>query len=211
MQFVDFLQSYCCKEVLQSNDLKIHIETGNIYYEDTDTNESIFEFVKNQQYTSKGFINTDLKFDRSYKNYFQWILSEFDVQQKTRYDLFSLQNTKYLAYRFKDLQNSIGKPLIRIRHSLVTDNYLTAEEIQNQNWQYFLERVIEICKSKEIGSAILPDEEFLLTTVENVTITKRVYNLVYNTIARNFYSTISKLSVDEQKEIKEDLLNKVES
>ena len=27
---------------MQSNDLKIHIETGNIYYNDTDTNESIF-------------------------------------------------------------------------------------------------------------------------------------------------------------------------
>ena len=211
MQFIDFLQSDYCKAVLQSNDLKIHIETGNIYHEDTDTNESIFEFVKNQQYTSKGFANTDLKFHRSYKNYFQWILNDFDVQQKTRYDLFSLQNTKYLAYRFKDLQNSIGKPLIRIRHSLVTDNYLTAEEIQNQNWQYFPERIIQICKSKEIGSTIQPDEEFLLTTVENVTITKTVYNLVYNTIARNFYSTISKLSVDKQKEIKEDLLNKVES
>ena len=63
MQFVDFLQSDYCKEVLQSNDLKIHIETGNIYNEDTDTNESVFEFVKNQQYTSKGFINTDLKVD----------------------------------------------------------------------------------------------------------------------------------------------------
>ena len=59
MQFVDFLQSDYCKAVLQSNDLKIHIETGNIYHEDTNTNESIFEFVKNQQYTSKGFINTD--------------------------------------------------------------------------------------------------------------------------------------------------------
>ena len=59
MQFVDLLQSDYCKEVLQSNDLKIHIETGNIYYQDTGTNESIFEFMKNQQDTSKGFINTD--------------------------------------------------------------------------------------------------------------------------------------------------------
>ena len=70
MQFVDFLQSDYCKEILQSNDLKIHIETGNIYYQDTDTNESIFEFMKIQQDTSKGFVNTDLKFDGSYKSYF---------------------------------------------------------------------------------------------------------------------------------------------
>ena len=46
MQFVDFLQSDYCKEILQSNDLKIHIETGNIYYQDTETKKSIFEFMK---------------------------------------------------------------------------------------------------------------------------------------------------------------------
>ena len=31
MNFVHILQSDFCKEILQSNDLKIHIETGNIY------------------------------------------------------------------------------------------------------------------------------------------------------------------------------------
>ena len=87
--------------------------------------------MKNQQNTSKGIINTDLKFDGTYKNYFQWILNGFEAQEKTRYDLFSFKNTKYLAYRFNDFQNSIGEPLIKIRHSVVTDNYLAAEEIQN--------------------------------------------------------------------------------
>ena len=80
---------------MQSNDLKIHIETGSIYYNDT---ESIFDFTKNQQ------------------------------------------NNNY--------QNSIGGPLIQIRHSVVTDNYLAAEEFQNENWQYFIQRTIEVCKSK---------------------------------------------------------------
>ena len=131
MLFVDFLQTDYCKEILQSNDLKIHIETGNIYYQE---------------------------FDGSYKSYFQWILNEFDAQQKTKYDIFSLKNTKYLIYCFNDFQNSIGKPLIKIRHTLVTDNYLAAEEIQHQDWKYFIERVIEVCKSKEIVSSIQPDE-----------------------------------------------------
>ena len=71
IDFVDFLQSDFCKEILLSNDLKIHIETGNIYYQDKDTNESIFEFMKNQQNTSKGIIQYILKFDGNYKNYFQ--------------------------------------------------------------------------------------------------------------------------------------------
>ena len=132
--------------ILQSNDLKIHIETGNIYFQDTDTNESIFELIKNQQNISKGVIHTELKFDGSYKSYFQWILNEFDAKQKTNFDIFSNKNTKYLVYRFNDFQNSIGESLIKIRHTLVTDNYLAAEEIQNQDWEYFIERVIEVCK-----------------------------------------------------------------
>ena len=104
--------------------------------------------MKNQQNTSKGIINTDLKFDGTYKNYFQWILNAFEAQEKTKYDLFSFKNAKYLAHRFNDFQNSIGEPFIKIRHSVVTDNYLAVEEIQNQNWQYFIERIIEVCKSK---------------------------------------------------------------
>ena len=47
MEFVDFFQSEYCKETLQTNKLKIHIETGNIYHDDKDTNESMFEFIQN--------------------------------------------------------------------------------------------------------------------------------------------------------------------
>ena len=35
LQFVDFLQTDYCKEIMHANDL--NIETGNIYYNDTDT------------------------------------------------------------------------------------------------------------------------------------------------------------------------------
>ena len=35
-----------------------------------------------------------------------------------------------LLYWFNDFQNSIGEPLIKVKHSVVTDNYIAAEEIQ---------------------------------------------------------------------------------
>ena len=99
------------------------------------------------------------------------------IPKKTRYDLFAFQNTKYFAYRFNDFQNSISEPLMKRRHTTVTDNYLAAEEIQNQNWQYCIERTIEACESKE---EIKPGEEFLLTAVENTTIAKKSYETFYN-------------------------------
>ena len=150
LEFLDFLQWDYCEEILEYNGLKIHIETGNIYYKNNDTNESIFEFMKNQQDSSKGKINFNLMYDGNYNDYFRWILNGFDVYEKTKLDLLTFKNTKYLLYRFNDLLESTGQPIILIKHSKVTDDYIAAEEIQNQNWQYFIERVIEICKSKRL-------------------------------------------------------------
>ena len=127
LEFLVFLQSDYCKEILHSNDLKIHIETGNIYYKDDDTNESIFEFMKKQQDSSKSLINTNLKYEESYNNYFQWILNGFDPYEKNKFDLLSFKNTKYLLYRFNDFQNSTVQTLIKVKHSRVTDNYIAAE------------------------------------------------------------------------------------
>ena len=90
----------------------------------------------------------------------------------------------------------------------MTDNYIAAEETQNQNLQYFIERVIEVCKSKEVGSSIKPTENFLLAKVENVTLAKKLYETFYNVIERNLFSTISKISIDEREELKEDFLIK---
>ena len=39
VEFLNFLQSNVCKKILEDNKLKIHIETGNIYYDNNDTNE----------------------------------------------------------------------------------------------------------------------------------------------------------------------------
>ena len=83
----------------------------------------------------------------------------------------------------------------------MTDNYLAAEEIQNENWKYFIQRTIEVCKSKVL---IRPHEEFLLLTVENVTIAKKAYETFYNIIEKNLYLTIKKFSVDEKEKIRED-------
>ena len=69
LEFLDLLQWDYYKEILENNDLKIHIETGNIYYKKNDTNESIFEFMKNQQDSSKGKINFNLMYDGNNNDY----------------------------------------------------------------------------------------------------------------------------------------------
>ena len=180
LEFLDFLQSDFCKEILENNDLKIHIETGNIYYKNIDTNESIFEFFKNQQNSSKGNIKFDFVYDGNYDNYFRWILNGFDSYKKSKLDVLSYKNIKFLFYCLNDLLNQSGRNIKVGKHSGVTDDYIAAEEIQNQNWQYFIEQVLEVCKDKEIGRTIRKSQDFLLDTVENVTLAKKSYETFYN-------------------------------
>ena len=105
----------------------------------------------------------------------------------------TFKNAKYLLYRFNDLLESTGQSIILIKRSKVTDDYIAAEEIQNQNWKYFIERVLEVCIAKDVGSTIKKSEVFLLTKVENITIAKKSYQTFYNIIERNLYSTMEKL------------------
>lgn len=192
MEFLDFLQWEYCKEILENNDLKINIETGNIYYKNNDTNESSFEFMKSQQDSSKGKIKFDFKYDGNYKDYFKYVLNGFEAYEKTKLDVLTFKNTKVLLY---DWLESKGQPIIQIKHSKGTDDFIAAEEIQNQNWQYHIERVIEVWKQKEAGS-----------TIKNVAIAKLSYETFYNTNERNCYSTMQKLSIDKHGEIKDDFL-----
>ena len=44
LDFLDFLQSAAHEEILVQNKLKIHVESGNIFHNKIDTNESIYSF-----------------------------------------------------------------------------------------------------------------------------------------------------------------------
>ena len=154
LEFLDFIQSEYCKEILENNNLKIHTETGNIYHKNTDTNESVFDFFKNQQNSSKADIKFDFIYDGNYDNYFRWVIQGFDSYEKNKLDVLTYKNTMFLFYRFNDLLNQSGCNIKVVKHSAVTDDYIAAEQIQNQNWQYFVEQVIEVCKDKEIGKTI---------------------------------------------------------
>ena len=92
-----------------------------------------------------------------------------------------------------------------MKHSTVTDDFIAAEEIQNQNWQYYIEQVIEFCHNKEIGKTIrMPQSNLLFDTVINITEAKQSYNTFYNTVAQSFYLTTGKLPFEEKEKIRED-------
>ena len=82
LHFLDFLEGNLCKKILEDNKLKIHVETGNIYYDNNDTNESIHNFILAQANPVSGEIEHEFTFDRDYVTYFQWLTDAFSTSKK---------------------------------------------------------------------------------------------------------------------------------
>ena len=122
-EFLDFLQSDQCKQILVSIKLKIHIETGNIYHNDQDANESILDFSFSQQNPITGVINFDFVYGESYADYFNWLINGFDSYQKNILDALTCKNLKYLFYSFNDILKESNFEVKKVKHSIVTNDY----------------------------------------------------------------------------------------
>ena len=68
-------------------------------------------------------------------------MTGFDSHEKAKLDVLKFKNVKYLFYRFNNFLSESNVPIKKIKHSTVTDDFIAAEEIQNQNWQYYIEQV----------------------------------------------------------------------
>ena len=98
IELLEFLQSDFCKEIFIENKLKIHIETGNIFFNNLDTSESIYGFFQHQENQSKAKINFEFSFTDSDEDYFDWLVQGFKGNEDQKFDVLTNKNSKYLFY-----------------------------------------------------------------------------------------------------------------
>ena len=192
-EFIEFLQSDYCKKILKDNDLKIHIESGHIYYDNNDTNESIFDFFHKQNSQLGRYIDHVFTFDCSYAEYFRWI-NAFDERQKEKLDILSDRNIKYLFYRFNDQLKFNGKNVKKIKHSKISNNYLAAQHIQNNNWQYFVEKILSF------GDGGLASA-FEIEIADNILILKQTYTKLFEFLEKEFADILRNTPVELSSEL----------
>ena len=102
--------------------------------------------------------------------------------------------------------NKTISKLKKIRHSVVTDDYSAIEQIQSQNWQYFVEYVLAACRANSIREKTdVKQAQLIKSSSENITICKMVYQSFYNQVEQNLNLTISNWTADEMSEINKGL------
>ena len=203
LKFVNFLESKIFKKFLADNKLKIHIETGNIYYDNNDTNESIHSFILAQLNPIAGEIKHDFTFDRDYSTYFQWIKDAFSESKRNKLDILSNKNSKFLFYHFNDYFQQNSEKIQKVKHTVVTEDFIAAEQIQDKTWKYLVDKLLSFSENAINSSE---KENFLLDTKENLLILKKTHDQLYNQIAKNFNEMLRKMPFDLYSEIENDFL-----
>ena len=203
-EFLNFLQGDICRNILENNKLKIHVDSGKIFYENEDTNESIFNFILAQNNPISGYIGRNISFDQDYKTYFQWVSSAFSETEKNKLDILTNVNSKFLFYRFNDLLQQQSKKTKRIKHSVVTKDYIAGEKIQDTSWKYFIESILRYAE-KPNSNYSDTEQSFVIDTKENIEILKKTYDELFRQIEKNHIEMLEKMPFDFFKDIENDL------
>ena len=120
--FIDFLPSDIGSQIFRKNMLSIHIEAGNIFYDNYYTNELIYSFLLNQQVETKQIIHATLTYRDSFSNYLKYFFDDLDNENVEKFDFFAYKNAKYHFYKFNGylLFNKLNT--VPARHSRINKN-----------------------------------------------------------------------------------------
>ena len=127
-------------------------------------------------------------------------INEFD---EVKYDFLTNKNSKFLFHLFNKFQEDIGKPKFPIRHSVLTDDNYALKKLQDRNWAYFINRIIEFLQ----GFINLDDEtdqteiNILTRTRANFEIVKNFYNELFNSVGINLHDYFRNLGIVEREEL----------
>ena len=80
----------------------------------------------------------------NYENYILEYLDAIKNKNDDKYDILTHKNSKFLFYNFNNFLNRIGQKPKLIRHTNISDDDFTLENIQQKNWLYFFERLLTV-------------------------------------------------------------------
>ena len=211
-EFIRYLSSNLGSYLLRKNKMKIHLESGKIFYDDNSTSESLYDFLKVQQDIKKKELQINIPIQNDFNIYVREILTEIVDDD---YDLQTNSTSKFLFYNFNNVRVHIEKrPPIKIRHSEIIENEEALKIIQNHNWQYFIETLLFISNSElEIDRSEFKDDEafedyiIIEKTQENLKYCKRFYEEVFDDISLFLHKKIKETPDEFVEKMEEDLAN----
>ena len=104
-------------------------------------------------------------------------------------------NSKFIFYNFNNYLNRIGRPIQFVRHTITSDDDYALTKLQNKEWLYFIERIVEVSQSsvqlQNLGRPFdITEKKIIDDTIQNFKLCKQLYMSLHNTIGNNLLEYI---------------------
>ena len=93
---MNYIISDTSQNMMKKNSPSIHIESGDIFYNDFNTKENFYNFLLAQQDESKQFIPKRISYHYSFEKYMKYYLPSFSTYEIEELDMLSSKIAKYL-------------------------------------------------------------------------------------------------------------------
>ena len=188
--FIDYLSSEFAKEVLAKNKMKIHQDTGNIYYKRAFTRAfTVLCMLKGE---TKKLMDFELDISEDFEFYLDETIAGIT---NDKFDIDMHGTSKFLFYYFNNLRCDLREEVYKIRHTTVSDNQHALETLDSKDWPYFINRLLEISggeitsfNSNRISQNGNDVEELKIIseTIESLEICQIYYADVYANVSGSF-------------------------
>ena len=127
---------------MTNNSLSIHIESGNIFYRDFNTNENFYSFLLAQQDDTKAIIPKCIAYHYRFKKCIKNYLPSLSIDDVEKFDIYANKNSEYLLYKFNDWIGSLqGAEKLISRHTPKAKDSVSLKTIKENDRQFLIEKI----------------------------------------------------------------------
>ena len=96
-EFEAFLFSDLGRKTMTQNKLSIHVDSGDIFYDNHNTEENIYSFLLSQQNEEAAFVPQKFSYSNTFEKYIVDFLQNFSIDHQEKFDLLSFKNSQFFV------------------------------------------------------------------------------------------------------------------
>ena len=129
------------QNILSNNSLSTNVKSGDIFYENLNTNEHFYGFLLAQQEETKTFIPKRISDHHNFERCIQQFLPAFSLEESDRFNLITRKNSKILLYKLNDWIESLRAIKFSTESTLTVINSIRLEKIEQKVFQFLIEKI----------------------------------------------------------------------
>ena len=155
-EFGAFLLSDLGLKTMTQNKLSIHVDSGDIFYNNHNTDEKFYSLLLSQQNGEAAYVPKKWSYSNSFEEYISKFLQQFSIDDQEKLNFLSFKNSKYLFYRFNDFIKAYGNPRYKLLHTKKKKmlDTVSIKKIEEKNKQFLIEKLIHSVEFEDLYATI---------------------------------------------------------